>query len=84
MSNYSSTNIREEIIRYSFELKEETKKKISHRLVSFVVDGATINSTSGWYAVGLATRTEIYFYDVYHLASTTTIALSTKVNEIID
>ena len=84
MSNYSSAKIREEIIRYSFELKEETKKKISHRLVSFVVDGATINSTSGWYAVGLATRTEIYFYDVYHLASTTTIALSTKVNEIID
>ena len=83
-TNFSSAKIREEIIKYAEELKKETKNKIQHRLVSLVVDGATINSTSGWYAVGLATRSSIYFYDVIHMSSTTTIALTTKFKTIID
>ena len=83
-SNYSQQKIREEIINYANELKEETKKQIRNTLVSLVIDGATINSENGWYALGLATRHNVYYYDVYHLSSSTTRAISRQLIDIIN
>ena len=81
---YDDKTIRKQVIDYAEKLKSQTKDQIKDLIVSLVIDGATLNDTSGWYAVGLATRTNIYFYDVYHVASSTTKSLSHLVNSVIE
>lgn len=82
-ASYSEETIRKAIIDYADKLKEETKMQIKNLIVSIVIDGATINENSGWYAIGLATREAIYFYDIYHLSTTTTTALTHAIYNII-
>ena len=81
-SSYSDEAIRKEIIKYAAELKQKTIDAIRNKYVSIVVDGATINSP-GWYCIGLTTNTSIHYYGCYHLAETTTRAISNKIEEVI-
>ena len=81
-SSYAYETIRNEIIRYADSLKEHTRCMIRNKFVSIVIDGATI-TTSGWYCVGIATATNIYYYDCYHLASGTTRCITEQLETVI-
>ena len=83
-SSFSEEKIRKGIIDYAEKMQTETKNEIKGKTVSIVIDGATINENSGWYAVGLSTKSSVFLYDIYHMASTTTIALTHKINEVIE
>ena len=82
--SFSEETIRDAIIQYAKDIQDETRQKIHKSIVAFVIDGATINESSGWYAIGISTRDRVFIYDIVHMASTTTISLTHQINEIID
>ena len=80
---HSYEEIRQGILDYADEVKKETQKKIAFATISLVMDGATIIQ-SGWYCIAVATNRHVYYYGCYHLADTTTRAISKQVNTVID
>ena len=80
----SEETLRRAIIDYADKIKCQTKAQIKELIVSLILDGATINENSGWYALGLSTRTRVYFYEVFHMSCTTTFALTDAINKKID
>lgn len=81
---FSECEIRKCILDMADEIKESTKKHIKYKLLSIVIDGATIIGTPGWYAVGLSTENKIFLYDVYHFSNSTTFTITENLIKIIN
>ena len=81
---FSEAEIRNGILTYANKIREEAQKKAKSKLVSLVIDGATIVKKAGWYAVGLATEKQLWLYDVYHFPNSTTLTISENLNNIIN
>ena len=66
------------------KLEKKHKKKAKSKLVSLVIDGATIVKKASWYAVGLATEKKLWLYGVYHFPNSATLTISENLNNIIN